>query len=371
MIRAILPFGIAMALASAVAFCHAAQGDPEAEARKALEPRTFTFSQPSLPLDKALAELTAKTGNRVADTRKSATNPALNLPKEPTTFWQALDAIGRISGVGFSAFGETGVALTDAPYRAMPTAYAGIFRIARRRVAVIRDDETDSRQCQLAFDVTWEPRFQPFYVDLKLVKLTFAPDAKQKQLTDEVRGRGRVHVAGRSAIEFDAHTAAPDRTCPKIALLEGTVWALGPSRMVPFTFDKLALQKPGAKDPPRRTEDGVTVTILSIKRQTEVLLVKLKVESPKGAIGFDSHESWLDNNRIMLTKEVGGKQRVLLPTGSQEERQWPRAEIEYAFTETEGLSLPASLDGWTLRYEAPGRIVEVTAKFKLENLALP
>ena len=359
------------AVASAVAFSVAAQDDPEAAARRALEPQSVTFSQATLPLDKALAELTAKTGNRVGDSRKQAANPNVALPKGPTTYWQALDAIGRASGVGFSPFGDGGVTLTDAPYRPVTTAYGGIFRVATRRVGVSRDEETQARHCQLAFDIAWEPRFQPFFVDLRQVKLTFAPDAFQKQLIDDVAGRGRVHVAGRSAIELDIQSAAPDRSCPKIASLEGTLWALGPNRMIPFTFNKLTAEKTAFKDPPRKTEDGVTVTLVWIKRQTGVLLVKVKIENPKGTVRFDSHESWLDNNRISITKEIGGKKRVLQPTGSQEERQWPRAEIVYEFTETETQSLPASLDGWTLQYETPGRIVELTAKVKLENLALP
>ena len=33
--------------------------------------------------------------------------------------------------------------------------------------------------------------------------------------------------------------------------------------------------------------------------------------------------------------------------------------------------LPATLDGWTLRYETPARIVELTAPFTFKDLALP
>src|ERR1043166_6877195 len=347
-------------------------GDPQADARKWLEPKAFPFSEAKLPFAKALGELMEKTGNSIRDERKQIENPKVSLPMGPTTFWPALDEIGRASGVGFSAYGD-GVVLTDTPYRAVPTAYGGIFRVAHRRTTLVRDEETDSRHCQLALDVTWEPRFQPFYVDLKQAKVTFAPDAKGKQLVEEGRGRGKVPAPGRSTTELDVQTAAPDRTSPKIASVEGTVWALGPSKMLTFTFDKLAIQKAAFKEPPTKTEDGVTVSILGIKPvRDEAILVKVKIDNPKGTVSFDSHESWIDNSRMALIKMVGGKQRVLVPVGiSASTLQWPRAQVEYEFNATEGQALPTSLDGWTLTYVTPGRIVEVTANFKLENLKLP
>ena len=350
-----------------------AGADDPAAARQELAPRLVTFSKGSLPLPEALAELTAGTGNTVADQRRHKTAPAVALPGGPTAFWPALDAIGRASGIGVSPYlADEGVGLVDAPYRPVPTAYAGIFRIAARRVAVTREEETQTRHCQLALDVAWEPRFRPFYVDLKTVTLTFAPDAANKVIRAAVPGRGSVAVAGRSAVELDVATVAPDRTCPRIAAIDGTVWAVGPSKMLTFTFGKLAVLPAGAKAPaapPAAVQDGVTVTIAAIRRQSAALLVKVMIENPKGGPAFESFQSgaWLENNRIAL--QAG--QRTLAPTGSQETIRGRRAEIVYEFAASERQPLPAMLDGWTLRYETPGRIVELQAPFVLKDLPLP
>ena len=171
-----------------------------------------------------------------------------------------------------------------------------------------------------------------------------------------------IGVAGRSGIELEVRGAAPDRSCPRIESVQGAFWAIGPSKMLTFTFDKLSVGKSGARPLAERTQEGVTVRVVSIRRQTETLLVKLRIENPKDSPFFESHQSWLDNNRLRLVHEAAGKKRVLTPSESQEDRQGRHAEVEYAFTENGGAALPATFQGWTLEYETPGRIVEVRPK---------
>lgn len=351
-----------------------AQDDSQAVARKQLDPRGIAFSAPALTLQRALAEVATQTGNTIGDLRRQKTNPTVTLPAGKTMFWPALDALAKASGIGYSAYSaDAGVALTDTPYRAVPTAYAGIFRIALRRIAVSRDEETQAHHLQLAFDIAWEPRFRPFYIDLRQIKLAYAPDARGKALHDTVAGRSAVPVAGRTAIEIDALATAPDRSCPRIASLEGTLWAVGPSKMLAFRFDKLAIQKPGSKGPvaPPATQDGVTVTIAAIRRQADALLVAVEIENPKGGPSFETHQSWLDNNRIVLSRGAGDRKMTLTPTGSRDELRGSGAKVVYVFAESAEQRLPATLDGWTLEYETPGRIVELTAPFALKDLALP
>jgi hypothetical protein len=350
-----------------------AQSDSQASALKALAPRPVVFSKSPLLLQQALAELTAQTGNRVGDGRRQKANPTITLPAGPITFWPALDAIARASGIGYSTYVTEGsVALTDTPYRAAPTAYSGIFRIALRRTNVSLDEETQAHHLHLAFDIAWEPRFRPFYVDLRQVTLTFAPDADKKQGHDTVRTRSPVPVAGRAAVEIDTMAAAPKRSCPAIAALEGTLWAVGPSKMLAFHFGKVAIQKPGSKGPaaPPATQEGVTVTLASIRRQADALLVSIEIENPKGGPAFDTHQSWLDNNRIVLANADGAR-KWTLTAPERDEMRGNRAKLVYAFVESAEQRLPDSLDGWTLTYETPGRIVELTAPFMLKDLALP
>jgi hypothetical protein len=344
--------------------------DAQAAARKLLAPRPVEFSKTAMPLQDALAELARGTGNRIADPRREQTNPIVALPAGRTRFWPALDAIGLASGIGFSSYlPDGGVGLTEAPYRRVPIAYTDLFRVAVRRVAVVRDEETQLHHTQLGFDIAWEPRFQPFYVDLKQLKVTFAPDANKKSLVDVVPARGPAHVAGRGGISLDVLTAAPARSSPAIASLEGTLWAVGPSKMLDFDFAKLALLKPGQKPSPQSVvQEDVTVTLASIRRLGDALVVKVRIENPKGTPSFESHQSWWDNNRIALVHADRKRSFVGVRSGDRALERW--AEIEYEFAESAG-PLPASLDGWTLRCTTPGRIVELTAPFALEKLPLP
>jgi len=205
------------------------------------------------------------------------------------------------------------------------------------------------------------------------VRLTFAPDASNKTLEDTIVGRTPVPVAGRTAIELEVLGAAPHRSCPRIASLAGTLWAVGPSKMLTFRFDKLAIQKTGSKGPAAApvSQDGVTVRIASIRWQTDVLLVTVAIANPKDSPRFGTHESWLANNAIVLRRGTGPNKSTLTGTLSNDNINGNEATVTYAFTASPEHRIPDSLDGWTLDYETPGRIVELAAPFTLKDVALP
>jgi hypothetical protein len=362
-----------LALFATAGLAMTGQDDSQAAARKELEPRPVEIPKDPMSLHKALSLLKGQ-GNDVIDGRTAKTDVVLQLPAGPTTFWPALDAIGKASGIGFSPYlAENRVALTDTPYRPVRVAYAGLFRIVPHRLAVRRDDEAQTHRCEIAFDIAWEPRFRPFYVDLRGLALDYAPDAAKKELRDEVPGHGAVNVASRGAVELEVSAAAPDRSCPAIASLRGTVWAVGPTRMLSFTFRDLAVLKPGQKPPPQppaQLVEGVTVSIASIRRQPEALLVKVVIENPRGGPAFDTYQSWLGNNRIVLEKGPSDP-KWTLTRASEEHVKGYRAEVTYDFTTSAVQPLPATLDGWTLTYHTPGRIVELSAPFTFKDVPLP
>jgi hypothetical protein len=363
--RLFLPLVLAFALA---------QSGPQPPPTKELLPRPVTFSKAALPLQQALEEIAQQTGNTISDQRGQRTSPVVKLPAGPVLFWPAIDAIGKATGVGFSPFlGEGEIGLTTAPYRSVPHAYSGLFRISQRRVALTLDEETQAHHCRLALDIAWEPRFRPFYVDLRQLKLIFAPDAKGQNRQETLPAHGPVGAAGRCAVELDVLTGAPDRSSPRIASVDGVIWAAGPSKMLTFEFAKLTIQKAIDKGPavPAATQEGVTVTITSLRRQTDALLVTVEIENPKSAVNFDTHQTWLTHNRIALRQRLGGKERVVEGTSIRETMRGTRATVEYEFPDTPERPLPKTLDGWTLSYVTSGRIVELTAPFTLRDLALP
>jgi len=72
-------------------------------------------------------------------------------------FWPALDAIGKASGASVR-LADGVVALIDAPYRPVPTAYGGIFRVTVREGRRPRRGNANP-PLPAALDVAWEPRF--------------------------------------------------------------------------------------------------------------------------------------------------------------------------------------------------------------------
>jgi hypothetical protein len=336
-----------------------------------LRPKSITFAAKALPLPDALAEITARTGNHVADRRTRKTSPVVELPAGPQTFWPALDALGKQTGIAFSAYRDDGeVALIDATYRPLPVAYAGLFRVAARRLGVALDLEAGSHACTVGLDVAWEPRFQPFYLDVKDVTVTYAAPAGGKPRRESFASPGSVPVAGRSAAEVEIRVPAPDRSCPAIAVLEGNLWAVGPEAMHDFVFKDLTSL--AAKAPPlTQTRDGTRVAVHRARFSRDVLSVEVEIENPKEGPVLESFQSWLDNNRIRLVE--ARTKRPLAPESNEVLALTAnRARVVYHFTPAEGQRLPPrGLAGWELHYRTAGRLVEVREPFRLEKLALP
>jgi hypothetical protein len=330
-------------------------------------PRTATLRSP-LSLQDALEQLQRQTGNAVGDLRATKTNPTLQLAHTQGTFWPLLDEIGKASGAGFTLYGpDGGVALIDTPYRAVPTSYSGLFRVSVKRVLASLDLETKSHHVQTSLDVAWERALQPFYLEVASLEVT---DAKGKQRVD---ARGQISVAGRSATELDLRLPAPPRSTPRLAMLEGRLAVIGPSRMLDFTFDKLAPL--GADDKPRRlTQDGVSVSLTRLSVGRERWRVDVLIENPPGGPSFDTFQSWLDNNRIALVREEGGKKEVWTPGPSDEQQLGDpsprRAHVSYYFPieRTSRAGLPAD---WVLHYRTPGRIVQLDVPFEFRDIPLP
>jgi hypothetical protein len=332
-----------------------------------LAPRPVTLPKAAVSLQTALDDLRAQSGNAVGDLRAVKTNPSLHLRRTKGSFWPLLDEIGRSSGIGFSAYAAEGVALVDAPYRAVPTSYSGLFRLALKRIAASLDFEIKTHLLHVTLDVTWEPRFQPFYLEARNLSATYPGR------TVEIKEQGQLAVAGRGATELELRLPAPERGAARISVLEGTLAVIGPTRMLEFRFDKLAPL--AAKDEPRQqTQDGVTVRLTRLVAGQGHWSVDVLIENPPGAPVFESFQSWLDNNKIALVREERGKTITWTPEPSEEQQLGQltarRAQIRYHFPLEAGKKR-GQLGDWTLTYRTPGRIVQVEVPFQFKDVPLP
>jgi hypothetical protein len=332
-----------------------------------LQPRTLNLPAGELTLDEVLKHLEKQTGNPVADLRKTnRDNPKLTLTTK--TFWKTLDAIGQQTKIGFSAYQEGGgVALVDAPYRRLTTDYPGVFRIALKRIAVSRDDETQTHYANLTLDAAWEPRFQPLFLNLENATV------RAGKRSEKLERQAMRSVAGMGATEIELRVPAPERAVLQIDSLKGELRVIGAPKMLEFAFEKLG--PVNAKTPREaKPQEGVKVSITEMKQLATRWTVDLQIVNPAGAIvPLESFQSWLDNNRLWLTwtDPQTKKARTLEPVGETQEGNNQTMKIHFDFTARGDTPLPPKSAEVTLRYRTPNRVAAFTVPFVFENLPLP
>jgi hypothetical protein len=332
-----------------------------AQAKKELAPSFLTLKGEATVGD-FLATAAKQTGNTVEDRRQTKSKQTLNLDFDKVPFWPALDRFCQLAGCAYTAYGDSGgIALIDGTRRSPHVSYHGITRTTLTRVAVMRDLASAVHTCALHLDVAWEPRFQPYYLGVGSVSAMYAAGASGKVQTVKAPARGQMPVAGRAASgEIVVHLPAPERSSPAIDLLEGTFTFLGASKMLTFRFREI-------KSDAALQQDEVSVRLTKVKEGIERWQIEVQIDNPEGTPVFESFQTWLDNNRILLVKTVAGKTRALTPepfeTVHLETNR--KAVVEYAF-KAEG-----KLADWALVYYTPGRIVELTLPYSFKNVPLP
>jgi hypothetical protein len=300
----------------------------------------------------------------VADRRRGEqTNPVLKLSVQKATFWQALEAIAKAADLRISLYQRDGqIALVDGPYRVRPVSFSSLFRTTVKRITTVADFENDAHFTVAQLEVAWEPRLQPFLLETRPDALVVEDDQGHPLKTPET-GKGQASVSGRTAMDIEMRLPAVPRSVAKIGLLKGNLRIIGPSKMLTFTFDKLAK---GAK----QKQEEVTVTVSEFTMDQERWTVGIVLDYPEGGPKFESFQSWLVHNRIALDKPGGqpfpangGSDEVVSPDG-------PHAILHYHFVEANGRKLGKPED-WKLIYRTPGKIVALPVAFEFKDLRLP
>jgi hypothetical protein len=351
---------------------------------KELAPRLLTLEEKDIPLTSALAELAKQTGNRVEDRRKERDDPRLKLELKRATFWQALDAIAKEADARVSLYERDGkLALVDGPYQALPASYNGLFRIGIKRMDMIHILDPEAHYCNVHLEIAWEPRFQPFMVqtqpealevkDDKGVALDPASGQQQGRREDE-----QASVGKRNAVELEMRVPAPKRSSATFGALKGSLAVVGPTKMLTFTFDKLAKIEKRADILKKESPEGVTCRLRKFLLEggegDALWTAEVEVEYPADGPRFESFQSWMVNNEIYLERpRAGGVQRLSYNGGYEtDEIQDNIARLTYRFTdEPEKKVLLGKPEDWKLVYRAPGRIVELTVPFEFKDLPLP
>jgi hypothetical protein len=343
----------------------------EAVAEKVLTPRLVTLQKESIPLTQALAELTKQSGTQVEDMRADrTTDPTMKLNLEKATFWQAVDTVARQADLRVVLDHKEGkVALADGPNRTVPgsVSYSGLFRVAVKRIQADQDLESQGHFCIAHLEVAWEPRFRPLFLESQPATFEIKDD-KGNVLKGFEQGGGRVPLSERIAAQVQVRLEAPKRTALNLGLFKGSLNVLGPTKMVLFSFDKLA-QTDKSKPAPSQVKDGIKLTLREFevegKDNDQLWKVRLMLEYPEGGPEFESFEQWLVNNEAYLEKKDGKKR---IQTGNSEtDAQGRQAILRYFFSD-EDMGKP---EDWKLVYRTPGQILKVPVNFEFKELPLP
>ena len=271
--------GVLFLFAMISLFCLSANsllGDDNAKKKKnvpaqptELDPKPFTLQGKEILVGNALAELEKQTGNHVEDRRANRDEALkIKLDLQKVTFWQALDAIAKEADAKVSVFERDGkISLADGPHLALAVSHSGLFRVTAKRINAYRALDTDSHLMDIFLEVAWEPRFQPLLMETRPDSME-AQDDKGRNLEIPDEGKQPASVNEKKAAEVQIRLPAPQRSAGKLSSFKGKLAAMGPSKTLTYTFDKLSVieKKEEAK---KLTQDGVTVHIRQLKTEGE------------------------------------------------------------------------------------------------------
>jgi len=323
------------------------------------------------PVSKLLAELEKQTGIKVEDKREG-TDSKIKLKLSKVTFWQALDTIALQADGRVDYYRPDMIRLMPRGenYVTPPVSYDGIFRTTVRRITAQRDLESETSAYSAVVEVAWEPRFRPF-------KLVYNPgelivqDNKGRKI-DLGEGQNQpLGVTSRSFVRFDVMLGNLERSVPKLGLLKGNLKFVGPTRMDTFAFEKTLAEMEKDSKSREMTQDGVTVKVSALELKKDHWTVVMGVEYPADGPEFESFESWLIFNEILLRNKNDGS---TFPQngGYSVDAAGNRGSVEYHFIDsTKDKLTRGQPDNWKVSYKVPGLIVEVPMSFEFKDVPLP
>lgn len=335
-------------------------------------PKLFTLQASKISLGKVLTELTRQTGIRVED-RRGEPDPTIAVDLKGVTFWQALDRIAEAARARVNLYPSSGrITLVRRPADPSPpqVSHDGPFRSALKKVTVSRDLDTGAHTCKIVLEVAWEPRLQPFYLETHPQGLIVRDEGNRPVPVPEP-GTSLAAVDGRSALTFEVPLPAPPRTASKLALLEGKLTAIGPSKMLTFAFGTLEqLHDAPATSPQRRlTQQEVTCRVSKVVLADDRWTVQVALDYPPGNTKLESYQSWVVNNELVLVGPAG--RRLVANNGyvidSMSSR---RAVVSYNFVDKGRLRRGKPGD-WKVVYRTPASVIEMSITFSFKDVLLP
>lgn len=319
-------------------------------------------SQPTSTLALVLETITQQSGITIQPVGIPATTPC-PVTFDQTPVWQAVAQVARVTGTRLVSK-DHGRQLQLQPGKPPLVAaqIAGPFRISleeiRARINLLRGQ----RLTEASLQVQWEPGLKVYRLDA-YPTLTAGLDDQGRKLSAPTIAATTTPIGNQA--QSILRLQGLDRTAQQLRRLAGKLQAVVADKMQLFSFADL-----GRPFPLSQEKNGVRVTVQAVSKEGDRWRVELELVYPPDRPTFESFESFLGDNRLVLLPPKGGER---FSTDDFEiSQQLDRYRIRYRFPEKLFQDNPPQvLKGWSLLYKTPVRLNEVTIPFAFQNVPLP
>ncbi len=295
--------------------------------------------------------------------RADPTTP-IEVDQSPLTFWQALDAVLDQSSLDVDPYSGDGDVwrLTprapQRPPRGTSAVYFGQYRIEPQTVTARRElIRPRLSGLQVGMRLAWEPELAPIGLSVPIASVSGELDDGTAVVPQDAAGTIDI-ATNRSSFsaDFFLPLQLPDSGSRQIRRLEGTIESMIPGDRGRF---ELALSDPVAE----QTIGDMTVRIEGVRRQGELVEVRLGIELENAGRSLESYRQWIFENPATVRLGDGSDARHL---GMEVYRQTVSGVgVGYLY------DLGDTFDGFKLVYESPTSVIRDQTKFVLRDIPLP
>jgi hypothetical protein len=322
--------------------------------------------QGDFPLDDALTQISKQTGNQIVlQNQESLSTRTIQADFTQEPFWSALETIMSQVGLRINPFSTTQnelvLAAAGDQAQLAPSAYTtGPFRLDVISVqSTLPFHSSLNGQLALSFQLTWEPRLKPVFMQLPMQSLSAQLDSGESLAATNPRAAPEVPLnLGGCTAQVDLQLTRPPRTASLVEQLNGELIVAVPSERHKYVFEKFGN---GARQVEKYGQ--VTVTLEGTRRNGAVYEIRVLVEFQDAQGALDSFRGWiLSNEAYLLDKQETRLENV----GLQTYAILPNAVgIAYLF------QVNGDPDDYRLVYESPGSITKQRIKYRFNQVPLP
>ena len=326
----------------------------QAESDAALTPQTVQWTE-TLTLREAIQQLAAATGNTIEGPALDPIKPTEPFPKQPLTFWEAIDWLERHTPLRYEA-GQLQPAPSLAPAPAAPPAsLAGPFRI-QLLDSSLRTTPGGVRLLGVKLRTTCEPRLRPLFLMAGVDDWSVTHDGDSgSPFTPHARREIPSGKSGAIDVAFD-FTVPESITDTKDWTLKGHVDLTLAARSTSVTFSDLT-----AKLPLTRRRGQARLSLLSLKSSEGGLSVRVASAFPEMSGLFESYRASLLAPELTLEQPTGKRLPASNITQVQEDPDGIVIETRFEAAQSTGARLHALV---------PTAISTQKIQFKFEQVTL-